>query len=192
MLTREFVLAGPANRMALELALDPAANGFRSNGAYDPGDGAGAASGLIERYQRLIDAYPIRSIEDGLAEDDPDGWRTLTAAIGDQVQIVGDDLVGLDQRRGGQPPQRGRRRRHEIRGALAGRVLACCAGAAARAGVGGGARPGGPAAVVRPPQEAPRRRGRVGLPATTHGVVGTGAAGGDRVAAVWRPGGGPV
>jgi enolase len=47
---------------------------------------------MIELYTRWIEKYPIVSIEDGLAEDDWEGWAALTAALGDRVQIVGDDL----------------------------------------------------------------------------------------------------
>jgi enolase 1/2/3 len=83
----------------VELALDPAADGFYREGDYDPGDGVVSAERLIRRYQRLIEAYPIRSIEDGLAEQDRAGWRALTAALGDSVQVVGDDLLVTDPRR---------------------------------------------------------------------------------------------
>ena len=47
---------------------------------------------MVEWYTKLVNKYPIKSIEDGLGEDDWDGWAKLTAAIGDRVQIVGDDL----------------------------------------------------------------------------------------------------
>jgi enolase len=53
----------------------------------------GLASGdLVAAYRAWLDAYPLVSIEDGLAEDDRDGWRELTAELGDRVQLVGDDL----------------------------------------------------------------------------------------------------
>ncbi|MDR1831276.1 MAG: phosphopyruvate hydratase [Fusobacteriaceae bacterium] len=47
---------------------------------------------MVEWYKKLVDKYPIKSIEDGLGEDDWEGWQKLTAAIGDRVQLVGDDL----------------------------------------------------------------------------------------------------
>jgi enolase len=50
------------------------------------------ASEMIDWYEELIEKYPIRSIEDGLDEDDWSGWAELTARLGDQVQLVGDDL----------------------------------------------------------------------------------------------------
>jgi enolase len=47
---------------------------------------------MIEMYSKWLDVYPIVSIEDGLAEDDWDGWAKITSALGDRVQLVGDDL----------------------------------------------------------------------------------------------------
>ncbi len=47
---------------------------------------------MVEWYAKLVEKYPIKSIEDGLGEDDWAGWQLLTAKIGDKVQIVGDDL----------------------------------------------------------------------------------------------------
>jgi enolase len=91
--------AGYRPRDEVELALDPAANGFLSGDAYHPGDGTLDTGELIDRYERLIGAYPIRSIEDGLAETDLRGWRMLTAAVGEWVQVVGDDLLVTDPER---------------------------------------------------------------------------------------------
>ena len=91
--------AGYQPRADVELALDPAANGFLSGDAYHPGDGTLDTSELISRYEQLISAYPIRSIEDGLAESDRRGWRMLTAAVGEWVQVVGDDLLVTDPER---------------------------------------------------------------------------------------------
>ncbi|RJP67855.1 MAG: phosphopyruvate hydratase [Candidatus Abyssobacteria bacterium SURF_17] len=79
------------------LALDPAASEFydASSGKYvlkaekKPEKSSGA---MIDYYRSLIDEYPIVSIEDGLAEDDWDGWHALTAKLGDKIQLVGDDL----------------------------------------------------------------------------------------------------
>jgi enolase len=91
--------AGYQPRGEVELALDPAANGFVSGDAYHPGDGILDTSELIGRYEELIGAYPIRSIEDGLAESDRRGWRMLTAAVGEWTQVVGDDLLVTDPNR---------------------------------------------------------------------------------------------
>jgi enolase len=77
------------------LALDVAATELYRDGAYrwkKRGSGAMSADDLIEDYTRLIDRYPIVSIEDGLAEDDWDGWVALTRQLGDRVQLVADDL----------------------------------------------------------------------------------------------------
>jgi enolase len=79
----------------IALALDPAASEFYKDGLYyfkKSGAGKKDADAMVELYKRWIDAYPIVSIEDGLAEDDWEGWTKLTAAIGDRCQLVGDDL----------------------------------------------------------------------------------------------------
>jgi enolase len=75
-------------------ALDAAASEFFVDGAYElAGEGRTLdAEGMIRLYEDLCRRYPIRSIEDGLAEDDWDGWQKLTGALGDKVQLVGDDL----------------------------------------------------------------------------------------------------
>lgn len=76
------------------LALDVAATEFFKNGKYHlTGEGKVLDSaGMIAYLTDLVNHYPIASIEDGMAEDDWNGWRELTAAIGNKVQIVGDDL----------------------------------------------------------------------------------------------------
>jgi len=76
------------------LALDVAATELYRDGRYvlEGEDREETASQLIERYRRWVDAYPLVSIEDGLAEDDWEGWRELTAALGGRAQLVGDDL----------------------------------------------------------------------------------------------------
>jgi enolase len=77
------------------LALDVAASELHSAGTYTfkkSGAGTRDAGGMIELYAKWMDEYPIVSIEDGLAEDDWEGWAELTKALGDRVQLVGDDL----------------------------------------------------------------------------------------------------
>ena len=74
------------------LAIDAAASEFYSRGRYTVEGRAMSGDDLVELYRRWVDDYPILSIEDGLDEDDFDGWRALTSAIGDRVQLVGDDL----------------------------------------------------------------------------------------------------
>jgi enolase len=79
----------------IALALDAAASEFHKKGQYVlAGEGGKAfdSAGLVAWYTGLCDRYPIVSIEDGLAEDDWDGWAQLTRALGDRVQLVGDDL----------------------------------------------------------------------------------------------------
>lgn len=93
------------------IALDSAATEFYKDGAYHlSGEGKVLSSAeMVAYYQDLCDRYPIVSIEDGLDENDWDGWAALTAAIGDTVQLVGDDLYvtnakrlqqGIDQKAG--------------------------------------------------------------------------------------------
>jgi len=77
------------------IALDPAASEFYSDGVYTfaKGDGSRRTSDqMIEFYTELVNDYPIISIEDGLAEDDWEGWSNMTNELGDRIQIVGDDL----------------------------------------------------------------------------------------------------
>jgi enolase 1/2/3 len=76
------------------LALDPAASEFYRDGKYRlEGEGKVLdAAGLVAYWTDLVDRYPIVSIEDGMAEDDWDGWSLLTKALGGRIQLVGDDL----------------------------------------------------------------------------------------------------
>jgi enolase len=75
-------------------ALDPAASEFYENGTYElSGEGKSLSrEEMVEYYVRLVDEYPILSIEDGVAEDDWEAWSLLTRELGDRVQLVGDDL----------------------------------------------------------------------------------------------------
>jgi enolase len=74
------------------LALDVAATEFFADGVYTFERSARTAEQMIDYYAGLLDAHPLVSIEDPLAEDDWNGWARLTAELGDRVQIVGDDL----------------------------------------------------------------------------------------------------
>lgn len=80
----------PGDEVAI--ALDPAASGFFRDGYYRIRGMALRASDLQQMYAQWLGYFPIISIEDGLAEDDLQGWEQLTAALGRSVQIVGDDL----------------------------------------------------------------------------------------------------
>jgi len=77
------------------LALDPASSEFYKDGVYRLEAEAKpdkSAEEMVEFYAGLCEKYPIISIEDGMAEDDWEGWKMLTQAVGDKVQLVGDDL----------------------------------------------------------------------------------------------------
>ncbi len=76
------------------LAIDAAATEFHAEGVYDmAGEGKKLdAAGMVAFYEELAGRYPIVSIEDGMAEDDWDGWQALTSALGAKLQLVGDDV----------------------------------------------------------------------------------------------------
>ncbi len=82
--------AGHADRIAV--ALDPAATEIWSDGAYRFEGRVASSDQLIDYWEALCDRYPIVSLEDPMAENEWDGWRTLTDRLGDRVQLVGDDL----------------------------------------------------------------------------------------------------
>ncbi|HEY6793353.1 MAG TPA: phosphopyruvate hydratase [Kineosporiaceae bacterium] len=105
-----FAPALPANRDALDLiavavdkagftlgsdvalALDVASTEFYTGGSYSFEGKQKSSDELIEYYTGLLDGFPLVSIEDPLAEDDWDGWKAITSALGSRVQLVGDDL----------------------------------------------------------------------------------------------------
>ena len=76
------------------IGIDPAASELWRDGAYHlPGEGRTLTSAeMVDVYADLCDRYPVASIEDGLAEDDWDGWELLTRRLGAGVQLVGDDI----------------------------------------------------------------------------------------------------
>ena len=85
----------------IAIALDPATSEIFRDGSYHL-DGEGkvlSPTEMTDYWKRLIDAYPIVSIEDAMDENDWDGWQTLTTAIGDRVQLVGDDLFVTNSER---------------------------------------------------------------------------------------------
>ena len=83
------------------IALDPAATEFYRDDKYHlEGDGVVLDSdGMVKFWQGWVEKYPIVSLEDGLAEDDWSGWTNLTAAVGDRVQLVGDDIFVTNETR---------------------------------------------------------------------------------------------
>jgi enolase len=93
LLIEAFQKAGYQPGKDTAIALDVASTHFFHGGKYQLKEhGELSAAQLVELLARWVEHYPIFSIEDGLAEDDWDGWRLLTAALGDKVQLIGDDL----------------------------------------------------------------------------------------------------
>ena len=94
LLVQAIAAAGYKAGSDVAIALDPAATEFFADGKYYPVDTKRAftAAQMVDFYRELLDAYPIISIEDGLAEDDWGGWTQLTQALGSRCQIVGDDI----------------------------------------------------------------------------------------------------
>ncbi len=83
------------------IALDPASSEFFNNGLYDlekEGESFNREE-MVDYYFKWVSKYPIISIEDGMAEDDWDGWQMLTQKVGHKVQIVGDDLYATNVKR---------------------------------------------------------------------------------------------
>ena len=90
---------GPGEQVVI--ALDPASSEFYKDGKYVlKGEGRELSSAeMVDYWADLTERYPIVSIEDGLAEDDWDGWQALTERIGERVQLVGDDLYVTNTKR---------------------------------------------------------------------------------------------
>ncbi|MDR1696651.1 MAG: phosphopyruvate hydratase [Rickettsiales bacterium] len=84
--------AGYAPGADISIGMDVASSEFYRDGAYEFEGKRLTSDQMIEFYNELISTYPIISIEDGLAEDDWDGWAAMTAKLGGRVQLVGDDL----------------------------------------------------------------------------------------------------
>ncbi|MCD6362663.1 MAG: phosphopyruvate hydratase [Synergistetes bacterium] len=78
----------------IALAMDPAASEFFKDGKYHlKADGLELTSEeMVDFYEKLVDKYPIISLEDGLAEEDWEGWKILTQRLGSRIQLVGDDI----------------------------------------------------------------------------------------------------
>ena len=83
------------------IALDAASSEFYENGKYEmKGEGKSYTSAqMVEYYKGLTDKFPIFSIEDGMAEDDWEGWKMLTDTLGSKIQLVGDDLFVTNPKR---------------------------------------------------------------------------------------------
>jgi len=83
----------------ISLALDVASTEFFKNGVYAYGGGNYTSEEMVKELAKLVNSYPIISIEDGLAEDDWKGWTILTEKLGNKIQLVGDDLFVTNTRR---------------------------------------------------------------------------------------------
>ena len=81
----------PSGKAGIGIALDPAASEFWTAEGYKVNGRLLSSADMIARYAEMVDRFPIWSIEDGLGEQDPDGWRQLTATLGGKIQLVGDD-----------------------------------------------------------------------------------------------------
>jgi enolase len=94
--------AGYAAGKEIAIALDCAASELHKGGTYTfkkSGGKSRDAQGMVDLYAEWVEKYPIVSIEDGLGEDDWDGWAKLTETLGGRVQIVGDDLFVTNSER---------------------------------------------------------------------------------------------
>jgi enolase len=92
LITEAIEKAGFAVGTDIVFALDVAATEFHDNGSYRFEGSSKSSDDMIKYYAGLVDSYPIVSIEDPLNEEDWAGWSAMTAALGDRIQIVGDDL----------------------------------------------------------------------------------------------------
>ncbi len=94
MLVDAIEAAGRSPGQDIAVALDPAVSELWKDGAYElSGEGRRLSSAeLVDYWVDVVDRYPVVSLEDGMAEEDWEGWAALTAALGDRVQLVGDDV----------------------------------------------------------------------------------------------------
>ncbi|HYO02717.1 MAG TPA: phosphopyruvate hydratase [Mycobacterium sp.] len=93
LLTQAITDAGyTTGRDGVAIALDPASSEFHRDGRYEVGGESLSSDDMIDRYRQMVDKFPIWSIEDGLGETDTAGWQRLTDALGDRIQVVGDDI----------------------------------------------------------------------------------------------------
>ncbi|MCC7358155.1 MAG: phosphopyruvate hydratase [Anaerolineales bacterium] len=93
MLVNAIEKAGYRPGQDIAIALDPAASEFYEDGRYKLGaEGTVTSAAMVDLYAGWRERYPLVSVEDGLAEDDWDGWKAITQRLGDNTQLVGDDL----------------------------------------------------------------------------------------------------
>ncbi len=84
--------AGYTPKTDIAIAIDAASSEFFKNGKYVIQNKELSSEEMVEFWNKLVEKYPIISIEDGLAEDDWNGWKLLTQTLGNKIQLVGDDL----------------------------------------------------------------------------------------------------
>jgi len=102
--------AGYKPGVDIVIALDPAASEFFENGKYVFKKSTGeklSSEQMVDFWEKLVNKYPIYSIEDGMAEDDWEGWKIMTERLGDKIQIVGDDLFVTNVERLGEGIEKG-------------------------------------------------------------------------------------
>jgi enolase len=94
LITRAIEQAGYKPGKDIGISLDPASSGFFTKGKYElKSEKKSLSAGeMIAYYRKIVDTYPIVSIEDGLAEDDWTGWALLTKELGSKIELIGDDL----------------------------------------------------------------------------------------------------
>ena len=91
--------AGYSPGKDISLALDVASTEFYKDGCYAFGGGSYTSTEMVNELEKLVDRYPIISIEDGLAEDDWEGWALLTKKLGKRIQLIGDDIFVTSTKR---------------------------------------------------------------------------------------------
>ncbi|MEC9028562.1 MAG: phosphopyruvate hydratase [Cyanobacteriota bacterium] len=91
--------AGYSPGKDISLALDGASTEFYKDGCYAFGGGSYTSTEMVNELEKLVDRYPIISIEDGLAEDDWQGWALLTKKLGKRIQLIGDDIFVTNTKR---------------------------------------------------------------------------------------------
>jgi len=99
MLTRAIEKAGYKPGEEIFLAMDPASTEFYQDGYYKVDGKKLSSAEMVELYAKYADKYPLVSLEDGLAEDDWEGWKLLTDRLGKKIQLVGDDLFVTNVKR---------------------------------------------------------------------------------------------
>jgi enolase len=99
MLTKAIEKAGYKPGQDIFLAMDPASTEFFEDGKYKVDGKKLSSAEMVDLYEKYVSKYPVVSLEDGLAEDDWEGWKLLTERLGKKIQLVGDDLFVTNVKR---------------------------------------------------------------------------------------------